>query len=106
MNKNLKNSRSTYTDIYRRIPDFIKAIKAEDIVYHADIIKNDHPEVKYVKIDLYNDTYSVYNYLHDSWINFKLDDMIRIDLAKEGDVYPIDSSKFEELYEPYDSEVH
>jgi hypothetical protein len=43
----------------------------------------------------------VYNQLHESWINVKKGDMVRIDQAPD-DVYPIDRETFEKTYEPVD----
>jgi len=40
----------------------------------------------------------VYNELHNSWINVKNGDVVRIDQAPE-DVYPIDRQTFEQTYE-------
>lgn len=41
-------------------------------------------------------TWQVYNELHNSWINIKKGDFIRVDL--KGDYYPIDAEYMKENY--------
>lgn len=89
--------------VYKRKPHRIVAIKGEELFHKAAMerVRNYYPQVDKVEYDLdKSGNPCVYNRLHNSWIKFKMEDMIRIDLAEEGDVYPIDATKFEELYEP------
>lgn len=53
----------------------------------------------FVTIEKQDGVYKVYNKLHNSWIETKIGDMIRIDQAPD-DVYPIDRETFENTYEP------
>lgn len=45
------------------------------------------------------DTYEVYNELHDTWIKTRSGDFIRIDLAPK-DVYPIEKTYLAENFDP------
>ena len=88
--------------VYKRIPHRIVAVRCEELFHEVavDNIKRKHPQVNKVVVELDEKGIpSIYNKLHDSWIKCKMDDMVRIDLADEGDVYPIDIGKFDELYE-------
>lgn len=73
---------------YRSKPKLIRALE-----FQPGMELPDHVEV-HVNED---QTYAVYNELHDSWIKLKAGDMIRVD--QEGDVYPIDAKTFQTTYE-------
>lgn len=93
--------------VYRRIPHRIVAIRGEELFHEIAMenIRKDYPKVDNIIFNLDdNGIPQIFNKLHESWIKFKMDDMVRIDLAEEGDVYPIDIDKFEELYEPVEED--
>ncbi|AFH22570.1 hypothetical protein OSG_eHP30_00075 [environmental Halophage eHP-30] len=73
--------------LYRKKPTEIDAIEL-----------GKDPIPKTVSYTIENGSYKIYNKLHNSMIEAKLGDMIRIDQAPE-DVYPIDRQTFEQTYE-------
>jgi len=78
---------------YRKKPLDIEAIKFG---------KDQIPENVSIKTERRPDGKShVFNKLHNSWIEVKRGDMLRIDQAPD-DVYPIDRETFEKTYEPVD----
>ena len=79
---------------YRRKPEVIDVVEF-DPNRPAQLTK-DYP------IELYHtgsDEWKVKNDLHNRWIGLKPRDMIRVDKADEGDVYPIDRETFDRTYE-------
>jgi hypothetical protein len=75
---------------YRKKPVEIEAVEFgfELIPSNIQIKSEKHP----------NGKSWVFNKLHNSWIEVKRGDMVRIDQAP-NDVYPIDRETFEQTYE-------
>lgn len=69
---------------YKRIPEIIEAVP-----FTGNPITG-------VRIEAKNNSYRVYNLLHDSWIKVKIGDFIRVD--KPNDHYPIDKETFQSTY--------